>query len=73
MGATLTTVLYVVTRTIAGKPDINTDAHATGTEIRNQRGEGSKIRGFISTSRLTPKVLMKDSIHINIHTWDRKM
>lgn len=47
MGATLTTALYVVTRTIAGNPDINADAHATGTEIRNQRGEGSKIRGFI--------------------------
>lgn len=43
----MTTVLYVVTRTIAGNPNINEDVSVTGTEIRNQRGEGSKIRGFI--------------------------
>lgn len=71
MGATLTTVLYVVTRTIAGNPNINEDVSVTGTEIRNQRGEGSKIRGFIQTSKLTPKILMKDNMHINIHTWNR--
>lgn len=45
MGATLTSVVYVVTRTVAGNSNINADAGATGTEIRNQRGEVSKSRG----------------------------
>lgn len=49
------TVVYIVTRTVAGNPNINADAGATDTEIKNQRGEGSKSRGSILTSKLTPR------------------